>query len=116
MLLPLLVGLALVCLSVVRRLPALIRVADGVTLTAAAALLVALLHSGMDFDWSYPSLLALTAVLAALTRPVGECLESRPLLGWGLAIGTLIAALVGFGVVGAWGGILDLNVPLGGRG
>lgn len=71
--LPVLLAVALVGLGLVRRLlPSAWRADQGaVTLLALGALLL-LAHSAVDFDWTYPSLLAMSAVVA------GAALASSP--------------------------------------
>ncbi len=76
---------------------------------AGAALLVLVLHSGMDFDWAYPSLLLLPALVAPLALgPHGR--PRRPVAWWPTA---LAVALLVTGAWWAWGGGLSLNAPLG---
>lgn len=117
--LPLLLLLGATCLAVARALPRAVRSGDLVHAGAAATLLVLLLHSGMDFDWAYPSLLALTALVAALALPpaAGAAKGRRRAPAatdrrttWLLAAGTL--AVVALAVVGGWGHGLDLNVAV----
>ncbi|BEP16056.1 hypothetical protein acdb102_43670 [Acidothermaceae bacterium B102] len=64
---PFLLACVLVGVGLLRRLlPSAWRVDQGVvTLLAVASLLLAV-HSAVDFDWTYPSLMVLSAVLAAL--------------------------------------------------
>lgn len=115
--LPLLLLLGAVGLAAVRALPGAVRGGDLVRVGAAATLLVLLLHSGMDFDWAYPSLLALTALVAALALPPATPRGRRRAAAatdrrtsWLLAAGTL--AVVALAVVGGWGHGLDLNVAV----
>ena len=65
---PFLLGCLLVGLGVARRvLPSAWRADQGVvTLTALGTLAIAV-HSAVDFDWTYPSLMALAAILAGVT-------------------------------------------------
>jgi O-antigen ligase len=104
---PVLLCLAGLALAVLRRLR------DGgthdpVLVGAVTCLGMALLHSGIDFDWDYPALLALTAVLAAATasvrraRPVPSRARVVPLVA-------VTAALLCLGAITAWSGGLDLN-------
>lgn len=86
---------------------------DVVALGGAAALAVLVLHSGMDFDWSYPALLAgfvLVLVLSLDPLPAGTAGSghARQLLAYA---GSVVLVLA---VVGAWGGGLALNVTVGG--
>ena len=62
--LPLLVVLVTLAWAVLRALPAAVARADLVQVGAAVTLLVLGLHSGMDFDWAYPSLLLLVPLLS----------------------------------------------------
>ena len=76
---------------------------------AGAALLVLVLHSGMDFDWAYPSLLLLPALVAPLA--LGPHGRPRRLVAWWPT--ALAVALLVTGAWWAWGGGLSLNAPLG---
>ena len=64
--LPLLLVLVALAVAVVRTLPAAVRRGDLRHVGAAVVLLVLCLHSGMDFDWAYPSLLLLVPLVAVL--------------------------------------------------
>ena len=66
---PLVALLGVVVLVVLRGLPAAVRERDAVRIAGASALVALLLHSGMDFDWSYPSLLAMPALVGVLALP-----------------------------------------------
>jgi hypothetical protein len=76
---------------------------------------VLLLHSGMDFDWTYPGLLSLTALVAVLGLPLAEDRSWRPRLQ-GALLGSLAAVLLTVSAVGAWQGGLDLNAPVSAEG
>lgn len=89
------------------------RSGDVLRLGAGLVLVVLALHSGMDFDWSYPSLLALFVLVLVLC---GRPLAVRPvppragrLLLAGLGLGLLVLS-----ALGAWGGDLHLNVAVAG--
>ena len=112
---PLVALLALVVLVVLRGLPGAVRERDAVRLSGAAALVVLLLHSGMDFDWTYPALLALLAPVAVLalpqvpaTPPAGRRLPR----GLGVAFAATGVVLLLVGAVAGWHGGLDLNAAV----
>ena len=70
-----------------------------------------LLHSGMDFDWSYPSLLALTAIVGALLgRPVAFMPKRASVTSAAWGVGSMM--MLGLAAVAAWNGVLDLNVSI----
>jgi len=107
--LPLLLVTLVLAVAVCRGLPSVVRRGEGVRVGAGAALLVLVLHSGMDFDWAYPSLLLLPALVAPLALgPHGR--PRRPVAWWPTA---LAVALLVTGAWWAWGGGLSLNAPLG---
>ncbi|HEU5035467.1 MAG TPA: O-antigen ligase family protein [Nocardioides sp.] len=101
---PLVALLAVVSWRVLRGLPA-----DPVRAGGASALLALLLHSGMDFDWGYPSLLALLGPVAALALPL-------PVRGdrgrWDLPLAALGVGLLVVAVWSGWAGGLDLSTPV----
>lgn len=106
--LPLFLAVAAVLVCGLRALPAAVRRGDLLLPGAVITLVVLLLHSGMDFDWSYPALLSLAALVAVLCLPI----PGRPVVphssGRWLFCG-LGAILLMASVVGAWHGGLDLN-------
>ncbi len=106
---PLAVLLGLVCWRVLRDVPTRWRARDAVGAGAASALLVLLLHSGMDFDWGYPSLLALLAPVAVLALP-----EPSPAGRgrWTVPLAVLGVALLVLAVWSGWAGGLDLSTPV----
>lgn len=92
----------------VRRLPAALRAAKHAQVAAVVVLTVLLLHSGMDFDWDYPSLLAMAAIVAAVAT--GPLTPGRRLSPRGSQVCLVVtAALLALSAVAAWGGGLDLN-------
>lgn len=104
--------------AVLRRLPAAVRGGDAVAVGAAVVLLVLALHSGMDFDWAYPSLLGLPALVAPLV--VGPLVvgppttATRPSPGRSPAWWSVpVVALLLVSAACAWHGGLALNAPLG---
>ena len=113
---PLCLALGWLVVGVVRALPTAARRADLLQLGGVAALVVLLLHSGMDFDWAYPALLALLAPVAVLALPLGASRRraareraSYPsrTVTWsstGLATGLLLLS-----AAAAWSGGLALN-------
>jgi hypothetical protein len=103
-----LAALVAAVLVIGRRLPAALRVRDWRPVVLAAAVCGALLHSAIDFDWSYPALLSgfglLLVTAAPALRPSGpkSVRFSRILpAAW--------AVLVVLAVIGAWHGGLHLN-------
>lgn len=113
---PLCLALGWLVVVVVRALPAAARRADLLQLGGVAALVVLLLHSGMDFDWAYPALLALLAPVAVLALPLGASRRPAarerapyrtPTVTWsstGLTTGLLLLS-----AAAAWSGGLALN-------
>lgn len=105
---------AVVALLVVaaRRLPSALRAGRQAQVAAAVTFLVLVLHSGMDFDWDYPALLAMSALVAAVsTGP----LHAPPSAGGrrhDIALGAAAGCLLVLAAVAAWGGGLDLNATV----
>ncbi|MDX6198939.1 MAG: exopolysaccharide production protein ExoQ [Actinomycetota bacterium] len=110
LLLPLTFAAVSVAFGAVRMLPGALRERQ-VTGLAALCLLAALaFHSMIDFDWSYPALLSLAALVAVLaSRPTSRTATSRIGVLWGV-VG---AVLLVFAAVAAWGGDLHLSTGLG---
>lgn len=108
--LPFLAVLAVLALAVVRALPDAVRGGDTVRVGAAVTLLVLCLHSGMDFDWAYPSLLLMVPLVAVLALPPVRPV-ARKRLAWPAALLPVLLLLLG--AVAAWGGGLSHNAPLG---
>ncbi len=115
LLVPLCLVVGLVLVLGLRAVPTSVRAGDVVQPGAVIVFLVLVLHSGMDFDWTYPALLSLPALLVplALPRTAGATgavtLDpTRTRLAWGLVSIVLLA----LAAVGAWDGGLSLNVVL----
>ncbi|MFP5253756.1 MAG: O-antigen ligase family protein [Actinomycetes bacterium] len=114
LLVPLCLAVAAVLLLGLRARAASVRAGDVVQPGAWVVFLVLVLHSGMDFDWTYPALLSLPALLVPLVLPRGDAptasvatrARSRLLLG------LVSVALLVLAAVGAWDGGLSLNVEL----
>ena len=109
---PVVAVLAVAWLAGARRAVAGARSGDSVQAAAFLALTLLLLHSGMDFDWGYPSLLSAAALLAALSAPSlsrRSISPRRSLLIAGATVG-----LIGIAAVVAWGGTIQLSIPIGG--
>lgn len=111
---PLLLALGWVVVEAARRLPGAVARGELIQVGGATTLLVLLLHSGMDFDWAYPSLLGLLACAVVLALPpVG----SRAQVGGGAGTrrtsrrvaGAVGAGLLVLSAVAAWSGGLSLN-------
>lgn len=119
--LPLLGVLATVAWTVARALPAAVRRGDLTQVGAAVTLLVLGLHSGMDFDWAYPSLLLMVPLVAALALPPGTGAvdpaaagsHRRAHRGRSVVVPLAPALLLVAAAVAAWGGGLSHNAPLG---
>lgn len=73
--------------------------------------LVLLLHSGMDFDWAYPGLLSLAALVAVLCLPRPDPVPP-PSQGRALALASVSVLLLLVSAAGAWQGGLDLNASV----
>lgn len=120
--LPLVLALGLLLWAGIRAVPAAMRAGDVVQPGALVTYVVLLLHSGMDFDWAYPGLLSLTAVVGVLAVPcagvasqdrtAGPSAAVRGRVQIGVAI--LALALLVTSGVGAWDGGLRLNASVGG--
>jgi O-antigen ligase len=109
--LPVFAALAIVVVRAVRALPTSVRTAEFGQLTGSVTLLVLLLHSGMDFDWTYPGLLSLASLVAALALPLPEHRSGRADRS-GTVLGLVAATLLTVSAVAAWNGGLDLNSPI----
>jgi hypothetical protein len=70
------------------------------------------LHSGMDFDWGYPALLAMLAPVAALAGPPGGDRGTAVRARYAVALVGLGVVLLAAGAVGGWGGGLDLSATV----
>jgi O-antigen ligase len=108
---PLFVSVALILLLALRALPDALRAGDLVRIGSGVTFLVLLLHSGMDFDWTYPALLSLSALVGVLALPVPAQVDVPPArvrACWAAATVLLLAAAA----VGAWSGGLQLNAVL----
>jgi O-antigen ligase len=68
------------------------RAGDGSAVAVPVALLALALHAGVDFDWAYPSLVVLFAILAALLPSAPATARARP--GSSLLGAVLVLALV----------------------
>ncbi len=108
---PFLAALAVLVFLAVRALPSSLRAGDWVQPGAATVLLVLLLHSGMDFDWAYPSLLSTVAVIGAVAVPTfhGQGVRQAR-LGW--VIGAVAVGLLVASAIGGWDGGLQLNTVI----
>ena len=96
-----------------RRVVGQVRAGEFVQPAAFVGFTLLLLHSGMDFDWSYPSLLAAAALLGALS--VADLRTPAPMSR--RASRTYLTATLGLltlGVVAAWDGSILLNLPIAG--
>jgi len=113
--LPLFVAIAGTLLVGARALPSALRSGDLVQAGSWVSFLVLLLHSGMDFDWTYPSLLSLTALVGVLALPRDRVSSdsSRDRSSRGRrALAVLAVVLLVAAGVGAWDGGLDLNTAI----
>ncbi len=77
----------------------------------AAAVVVVMLHSGMDFDWAYASLLDLFAILAAALVATGGLRVRRRAWPCHLVTVVLLAGLTA-SAVAAWHGNWHLTLPV----
>lgn len=103
--------LGVVLVLAVRALPAAVRARDALRVGGLAALVALLLHSGMDFDWAYPSLLAMLALVAVLALPVPTASPvRRPRLEVVLAVGGVVLLVVS--AAAGWDGGLTLNAQV----
>ncbi|MFP5254209.1 MAG: hypothetical protein ACLGH4_10505, partial [Actinomycetes bacterium] len=121
---PLVLALGLVILVGARSIPASLRAGDFLQPGALVTFLVLLLHSGMDFDWTYPGLLSLASLVAVLALPasVTGTASRRPGLGRlraassdrkvQLTLALLAVGLLATSGVMAWDGGLRLNFPV----
>lgn len=81
-------------------------------LLALVAVTCLLLHVGVDFDWAYPALVALTALLLAVASAPEGATDRPYSRGRGLSAVVLLS-LIALAAFVAWGGILHANLPLG---
>ena len=108
---PLFLAIGAVLAVSLHALPAALRSGDFVRLGALVTLLVLLLHSGMDFDWTYPALLSLAALVAVLALPAHPDLGRRSRVV-GMTFAAASVLLLVASMVGAWQGGLDLNTTI----
>ena len=109
--LPLFLAVAAVLLVGTRAVPSALRAGDLVQPGALVTFVVLMLHSGMDFDWTYPSLLSLAALTGVLALPPAG--DVRPRSGRVATVFVVLTVLLLVAsAAGAWGGGLDLNAPL----
>ncbi|MGH3371591.1 MAG: O-antigen ligase family protein, partial [Nocardioidaceae bacterium] len=110
---PLFLAVGLVLVQGARSVPKALRTGDFLHLGAVVTFLVLLLHSGMDFDWTYPALLSLAALVGVLClAPPGQDPGRSRGRVVGLVLVVLPVLLLGASVIGAWQGGLDLNVAV----
>lgn len=108
---PFLVLLGAVLVLALRGLPAAVRARDAVRLGGLATFVILLLHSGMDFDWAYPSLLALLSLVAVLALPIPTASPiRRPRLDTVLAVAGVALLIVS--ALSGWDGGLALNAQV----
>jgi O-antigen ligase len=115
LLVPLCLVVGLVLVLGLRAVPASVRAGDLVQPGAWITFLVLVLHSGMDFDWTYPALLSLPALLVPLVvapRRSPAQAPDRATSRLRLVLGLVAVALLVLAAVGAWDGGLSLNVDL----
>jgi O-antigen ligase len=105
---PFLGAIALIALGLLRRLrPGGWRRDHGLTSLVSIAALAVLVHSAVDFDWTYPSLMAVAAVLAAVglassTPALQPRPPSRPAAFAVLVLVLATAVLAGAAHGGGW--------------
>ncbi len=116
--LPVLGVFAALVVTVGRRLPTAVRTAQWPAVGAACGLLTLLVHSAIDFDWSYPSLLATTAltggVAVAAVGPVQpHCTHNAHNAHNARTVVAVVAlSLLALSAFAAWDGSLHLNLEV----
>jgi len=88
---------------------------DPLVEVAAVAGLMLIAHSMVDFDWSYPALAVITAVVIGLAIPARPVQQVGVTAGQSRATGWLAAVLVGSLVVGglaSWGQQFHINASV----
>ena len=108
--LPLFLAVASVLFVGTRAVPSALRAGDLVQPGALVTFVVLMLHSGMDFDWTYPSLLSLAALTGVLALPPAGYVRPRS-RRVATTFVVLTVLLLTASATGAWGGGLDLTVP-----
>ena len=109
--LPLFLAVAAVLVVAARAVPSALRAGDLVQPGALITFAVLMLHSGMDFDWAYPSLLSLAVLTGAVALPpLAEAGPRSRRVAQALAVLTVVLLVAS--AAGAWSGGLDLNAPL----
>lgn len=111
---PLTLAVGTVLLLGLRAVRSSVRAGDVVQPGASIVFLVLVLHSGMDFDWTYPALLSLPALLVPLALPQvsGTADAATGPTRTRLTLGVVSVALLVLAAVAAWSGGLSLNVDL----
>ena len=109
---PLLLAVSAVLLLALRNLGDALRAGDLVRVGAGVTFLVLVLHSGMDFDWTYPSLLSLAALVGVLAIPASRHQAAPPGHWADIAWSAAAVLLLAVSAWGAWPGGLHLNAVL----
>lgn len=110
---PLVLLLAVVVVRMLSDVPQVVRERDAVRAGGVSAVVILLLHSGMDFDWGYPSLLAMLALVSVLALPApGPVAAGRRSDRLGQALVAFAVVLLVVGAVGGWSGGLDLSTAV----
>ena len=109
---PLVLAVSAVLLLALRNLGDALRAGDLVRVGAGVTFLVLVLHSGMDFDWTYPSLLSLAALVGVLALPAPGHRSASPGRRAAACWMTAAVLLLTASAWGAWPGGLHLNVAL----
>jgi len=115
LLVPLCLVVGLVLVLGLRSVPASVRAGDVVQPGAWITFLVLMLHSGMDFDWTYPALLSLPALLVPLAVAPRGAPAQAPDPGSRRShqvLGAVAVVLLVVAAVGAWDGGLSLNADV----
>lgn len=117
--LPVLALLAVVAWRAAVGVPPILQQHDAVRASAVATFAILCLHSGMDFDWAYPSLLALLAVVGVLAMPplaTDDVVPAAGSRGRHVVVATLPRlapfVLLAGAVLGGWDGGLSLSASV----
>lgn len=110
---PLWLGTIIALVAMARRWRRASATGDAVTIGATAATVVLILHAGMDFDWTFPALLCMPAILLALCGLLSAEPIQPPRKLVVVSYVAVAMTLLGVAAVAGWDGGVHRSLPLG---